>query len=105
MAATLPPEAIALASRMYDAARNGQLDIFQQALPAGLPANMTNDKGDSLVSHYFCSHSFLWHSTLCPIAPSHVILRASINGTQDPESSTWLPFPCSLLAFNLLFSD
>jgi hypothetical protein len=46
---TLPPEAIAFATRMYDAARNGQLDIFQQALPAGLPANMTNDKGDSLV--------------------------------------------------------
>ncbi|PQE28071.1 ankyrin protein [Rutstroemia sp. NJR-2017a WRK4] len=46
---TLPPEAIAFATRMYDAARNGQLDIFQQALPAGLPANMTNDKGDSLI--------------------------------------------------------
>lgn len=40
---------IALATRMYDAARAGQLDIFQQALPAGLPVNMTNDKGDSLV--------------------------------------------------------
>ena len=48
-AASLPPEVIALATRMYDAARNGQIDIFQQALPAGLPANMTNEKGDSLV--------------------------------------------------------
>ncbi|KAM3088912.1 hypothetical protein ACMFMG_000535 [Clarireedia jacksonii] len=48
-ASILPPEAIAFATRMYDAARNGQLDIFQQALPAGLPANMTNDKGDSLI--------------------------------------------------------
>jgi len=45
----LPAEAIAFATRMYDAARAGQLDIFQQALPAGLPANMTNEKGDSLV--------------------------------------------------------
>lgn len=45
----LPPEAIALAGRMYDAARAGQIDIFQQALPAGLPANMTNEKGDTLV--------------------------------------------------------
>jgi len=57
----LPPEAIAFASKMYDAARAGQLDIFQQALPAGLPANMTNEKGDSLVSLFsfetkcFCS--------------------------------------------------
>jgi hypothetical protein len=48
-ASSLPAEAIALATRMYDAARNGQIDIFQQALPAGLPANMTNEKGDSLV--------------------------------------------------------
>jgi len=43
------PEIIAFATRMYDAARQGRLDVFQQALPAGLPANMTNDKGDSLV--------------------------------------------------------
>jgi hypothetical protein len=48
-ATDLPPEAIAFATRMYDAARAGQLNIFQQALPAGLPANMTNEKGDSLV--------------------------------------------------------
>ncbi|KAL3426385.1 hypothetical protein PVAG01_03176 [Phlyctema vagabunda] len=46
---SLPPEAIALATRMYDAARAGQMDIFEQALPAGLPANMTNEKGDSLI--------------------------------------------------------
>jgi hypothetical protein len=46
---SLPPEAIAFATRMYGAARAGQMDVFQQALPAGLPANMTNEKGDSLV--------------------------------------------------------
>lgn len=46
---SLPPEAIALASRFFDAARHGQLDIFEQGLAAGLPANLTNDKGDSLV--------------------------------------------------------
>jgi hypothetical protein len=45
----LPPEAIAFAGKMFDAARTGQIDVFQQALPAGLPATMTNDKGDSLV--------------------------------------------------------
>ncbi len=55
----LPPEAIAFATRIYDAARSGQVNIFQQALPAGLPANMTNEKGDSLVclgsDNLFCS--------------------------------------------------
>lgn len=45
----LPPEAIAFASRMYDAARHGGIPIFEQALPAGLPPNMTNEKGDTLV--------------------------------------------------------
>ncbi|KAG9241276.1 ankyrin repeat-containing domain protein [Calycina marina] len=46
---SLLPEAIAFAGRMYNSARAGQIDIFKQALPAGLPANMTNEKGDSLV--------------------------------------------------------
>ena len=43
------PEIVAFATRMYDAARQGDTLIFEQALPAGLPPNMTNDKGDSLV--------------------------------------------------------
>ena len=43
------PEIIAFATRMYDAARQGDTLTFEQALPAGLPPNMTNDKGDSLV--------------------------------------------------------
>ncbi|OAQ66552.2 ankyrin repeat-containing domain-containing protein [Pochonia chlamydosporia 170] len=46
---SLPPEALALAARMYNAARAGDLATFQQALPAGLPANMTNEKGDTLL--------------------------------------------------------
>ncbi|POR38659.1 Putative ankyrin repeat protein [Tolypocladium paradoxum] len=48
-ASSLSPEAIALAARMYDSARRGELPIFQQALPAGLPPNMTNEKGDTLL--------------------------------------------------------
>ena len=58
-AADLPPEAIAFATQMYDAARAGRLDIFQQALLAGLPANMTNEKGDSLVRYLFPCFPFL----------------------------------------------
>ncbi|KAJ3958281.1 hypothetical protein N0V92_005158 [Colletotrichum tropicale] len=46
---TLPPEAIALAGRLYDGARAGDMALFEQALPAGLPANMTNEKGDTLL--------------------------------------------------------
>jgi hypothetical protein len=47
--ASLPQEAVDFAGRMYDAARIGDLSIFQQALPAGLPPNLTNEKGDTLV--------------------------------------------------------
>ncbi|KAK3939199.1 ankyrin repeat protein PA3287-like protein 1 [Diplogelasinospora grovesii] len=49
MADPIPPEVVELASRMYTAARTGDIDTFRQALPAGLPANMTNDKGDTLL--------------------------------------------------------
>lgn len=57
--ASLPPAAIALATRMYDAARNGDMEIFNQALSLGLPANMTNEKGDSLVSLGFHQDVFM----------------------------------------------
>ncbi|KAL8969827.1 MAG: hypothetical protein Q9197_004136 [Variospora fuerteventurae] len=46
---TLPPEAIDLATRLFNAARAGNLPVFEQAIPAGLPANLTNDKGDTLL--------------------------------------------------------
>jgi hypothetical protein len=45
----MPPELIAFASKLFDAARQGQVEMFEQAIPRGLPVNMTNDKGDSLV--------------------------------------------------------
>ena len=45
----IPPELIDFAGRMYDAARRGDMPTFEQALPAGLPANLTNEKGDTLV--------------------------------------------------------
>lgn len=48
-ASSLPPEALELATRMYNAAREGNTELLQQAVLAGLPPNMTNEKGDSLV--------------------------------------------------------
>ncbi|MCJ1307108.1 hypothetical protein MMC25_000754 [Agyrium rufum] len=45
----LPPEAIALATRMFESARRGDLQIFEQAIPAGLPPNLTNEKGNTLL--------------------------------------------------------
>jgi hypothetical protein len=48
-AGELPPAVIEFAGKMYNAARTGDVEVFQQALPAGLPANMRNEKGDTLV--------------------------------------------------------
>ncbi|KAH7029274.1 ankyrin repeat-containing domain protein [Microdochium trichocladiopsis] len=45
----IPPQVIELASRMYDAARSGNTLLLEQALAAGLPPNLTNDRGDSLL--------------------------------------------------------
>jgi len=65
-ASQLPPEAVALASRMFDATRKGDEDsvaLLTQALGRGLPANLTNDKGDTLVSSWQVLgwfSSFLW---------------------------------------------
>lgn len=43
------PEVVELAGRMFDAARKGDTATFEQALPAGLPVNLSNDKGDSFL--------------------------------------------------------
>ncbi|KAK1251466.1 hypothetical protein MKX07_006945 [Trichoderma sp. CBMAI-0711] len=45
----LTPELVAFASQMYDSARKGEIAVFEQALPAGLPPNLTNEKGDTLL--------------------------------------------------------
>lgn len=45
----IPPALIEFAGRMYDSARAGDVVTFRQALPSGLPPNLTNEKGDTLV--------------------------------------------------------
>lgn len=42
-------ETIAFAHRMFDLARNGDAAQLAVYLEAGLPANLTNDKGDTLL--------------------------------------------------------
>ena len=46
---TLPPEAIALATKLFDFARQGKTPELQQYISAGIPINLTNDKGDTLL--------------------------------------------------------
>ncbi|MGW6968617.1 ankyrin repeat domain-containing protein [Streptomyces zaomyceticus] len=49
MSETPDPEVIELASKVFDLARTGDADTLAAYVDAGVPANLTNDKGDSLV--------------------------------------------------------
>ncbi|KIK97812.1 hypothetical protein PAXRUDRAFT_824531 [Paxillus rubicundulus Ve08.2h10] len=48
-ASALPQETLDFANRMFDAAREGNSELLLQALDAGLPVNLTNDKGNTLL--------------------------------------------------------
>ncbi|KUL34967.1 hypothetical protein ADL22_29165 [Streptomyces sp. NRRL F-4489] len=43
------PEVLQLAAKVFDLARHGDTDTVAAYVDAGVPANLTNDKGDSLV--------------------------------------------------------
>ncbi|MFI1971920.1 hypothetical protein BLA24_02100 [Streptomyces cinnamoneus] len=43
------PEVLQLAAKVFDLARHGDTDTLAAYVDAGVPANLTNDKGDSLV--------------------------------------------------------
>ncbi|MFF0475472.1 ankyrin repeat domain-containing protein [Streptomyces sp. NPDC004284] len=49
MSETPDPEVIELASKVFDLARTGDADALAAYLDAGVPANLTNDRGDTLV--------------------------------------------------------
>ena len=43
------PEVLQLAGKVFDLARHGDTDTLAAYVDAGVPANLTNDRGDSLV--------------------------------------------------------
>jgi ankyrin repeat protein len=45
----LDDETLAFAHRMFDLARDGNTDVLAAHVDAGVPANLTNDKGDTLL--------------------------------------------------------
>lgn len=46
---SLPPATLEFAHRMFDAAREGNSELLLAAIDAGLPVNLTNDKGNTLL--------------------------------------------------------
>jgi uncharacterized protein len=49
LSAVLEPEILDLASRLFDAARSGDAATLAAYVDAGLPVNLTNTNGDTLV--------------------------------------------------------
>ncbi|WP_405461013.1 ankyrin repeat domain-containing protein [Streptomyces sp. NBC_00101] len=49
MSETPDPEVIELATKVFDLARRGETDALAAHVDAGVPANLTNDRGDSLL--------------------------------------------------------
>ncbi|TFK43107.1 ankyrin repeat-containing domain protein [Crucibulum laeve] len=47
--ASLPAETIDFAHKMFEAARTGNSELLLAAIDAGLPLNLTNDKGNTLL--------------------------------------------------------
>jgi len=45
----LPPEALELAAKLFDYAREGNTDALRQYLTAGVPPNLTNHEGNTLL--------------------------------------------------------
>jgi len=43
------PDVVELATKIFDLARQGRTEALVAYLDAGVPANLTNDRGDSLV--------------------------------------------------------
>ncbi|KAF9233455.1 ankyrin repeat-containing domain protein [Melanogaster broomeanus] len=46
---SLAPETVDFAHRMFDAAREGNSELLLQAVDAGLPVNLTNAKGNTIL--------------------------------------------------------
>ncbi|MEU3218747.1 ankyrin repeat domain-containing protein [Streptomyces sp. NPDC006971] len=49
MSETPDPEVIELATKMFDLARRGETDTLAAYVDAGVPADLANDRGDSLL--------------------------------------------------------
>ena len=43
------PEVVELATKVFDLARRGETETLAAYVDAGVPANLTNDRGDSLL--------------------------------------------------------
>ncbi|MFG3305844.1 ankyrin repeat domain-containing protein [Streptomyces wuyuanensis] len=102
------PEVVELAARIFDLARRGDAQALAAYVDAGVPANLTNDKGDSLVMlASYHGHAGAVTALLArgadadrandrgqtPLAGAvfkgeDEVIRALLDGGADPEAGT-----------------
>ncbi|MER7517399.1 ankyrin repeat domain-containing protein [Streptomyces sp. NPDC126499] len=105
---TPDPEVVELASKVFDLARTGDAVTLAAYLDAGVPANLTNEKGDSLVmlaayhGHAEAVTALLTRGAdadrandrgQTPLAGAvfkgeDAVVRALLSGGADPEAGT-----------------
>ncbi|KAI8977747.1 ankyrin repeat-containing domain protein [Trametes punicea] len=77
---SLPQETLDFAHRMFDAARENNADLLLQAVDVGLPPNLTNEKGNTLLM----LAAYSGHATL---AKELLARGADPNRTNDQGQS------------------
>ncbi|MDW6058592.1 ankyrin repeat domain-containing protein [Streptomyces sp. FXJ1.4098] len=86
------PEVLQLAATVFDLARHGDTDTLAAYVDAGVPANLTNDKGDSLLMLAACyghpaTVSSLLHRGADPDRPNErgqtPIAGAALKGEEE----------------------
>ncbi|KAK0481955.1 ankyrin [Armillaria luteobubalina] len=70
---SLPAATIEFAHRMFDAARNGDASVLVPAINAGLPPDLTNPEGNTLLM-------------LAAYAGHHVLAKELLSRGADPNS-------------------
>ncbi|WOI60334.1 ankyrin repeat domain-containing protein [Streptomyces fradiae] len=108
MSETPDPEVVDLASRIFDLARRGDTDTVAAYVDAGAPANLRNDRGDTLVMlAAYHGHASTVAALLArgadpdavndrgqtPLAGAvfkgeDAVVRALLDGGADPEAGT-----------------
>ncbi|MEU1025511.1 ankyrin repeat domain-containing protein [Streptomyces sp. NPDC005904] len=102
------PEVVELATKIFDLARQGDTAALTAYVDAGVPANLTNDSGDSLVMlAAYPGHADAVRALLerggdanrandrgqTPLAGAvfkgeHAVIRALLDGGADPAAGT-----------------
>ncbi|MET9512239.1 ankyrin repeat domain-containing protein [Streptomyces flavidovirens] len=108
MSETPDPEVVELAGKVFDLARQGETEALAAYVDAGVPANLTNDRGDTLVMlAAYHGHAAAVQALLSrgadpdrandrgqtPLAGAvfkgeEVVVRALVAGGADPAAGT-----------------